>query len=63
MRARALMAAVPCSPCGLERVEQCPFEHRCMTSITPEQVLEQALAMLRDEALTARSAELSAALP
>jgi ADP-heptose:LPS heptosyltransferase len=50
-RSRALMALVPCSPCGLEHVEDCPREHLCMKLITPELVLQNALDMMGDEAL------------
>jgi ADP-heptose:LPS heptosyltransferase len=44
--ARALTAAVSCSPCGYERVELCPHDHLCMKLIEPETVLDQALDML-----------------
>ncbi len=32
-----------CAPCMLR---ECPIDHRCMTSITPEEVFERAAAML-----------------
>ena len=43
---RTLMAAVPCSPCGHDKLEACPHEHLCMTLIEPETVLHAALEML-----------------
>jgi len=43
---RTLMAAVPCSPCGHDRLEACPHDHLCMTLIEPENVLRHALEML-----------------
>jgi len=43
---RAVTAAVPCSPCGYERLELCPYDHRCMTLIEPETIFRDALAML-----------------
>ncbi len=47
-RTRALMAAVPCSPCGLDRLQDCPHDHLCMKLITPEFVLTQAIPMLEE---------------
>ncbi|MCO6511419.1 MAG: lipopolysaccharide heptosyltransferase II [Aridibacter famidurans] len=35
---------VECSPCMLR---ECPIDHRCMTRVTPEMVVEKALAGLR----------------
>jgi ADP-heptose:LPS heptosyltransferase len=46
VHSKALMAPVPCSPCGYEQVEQCPNDHACMTLITPDIVLGHALRML-----------------
>ncbi len=43
---RALMALVPCSPCGYDKLELCPYDHRCMRLITPEAVAEEAIEML-----------------
>lgn len=43
---RALMALVPCSPCGWDKLELCPHDHRCMKLITPEAVAAEALEML-----------------
>ncbi|HEX3882047.1 MAG TPA: glycosyltransferase family 9 protein [Stellaceae bacterium] len=45
-RVRAVMALVPCSPCGYDKTESCPYDHRCMRQITPEAVAEEAFAML-----------------
>ncbi|QQS41470.1 MAG: lipopolysaccharide heptosyltransferase II [Acidobacteriota bacterium] len=35
---------VECSPCMLR---ECPIDHRCMTRVTPEMVIESALAEIR----------------
>jgi len=43
---RTLMAAVPCSPCGHDKLEACPHDHLCMTLIEPENVLRHAMEML-----------------
>ena len=43
---RALMAAVPCSPCGHDKLEDCPNDHLCMTSIEPETVFAHAREIL-----------------
>lgn len=43
---RTLMAAVPCSPCGHDRLEACTYGHECMTSIQPEIVLRHAMELL-----------------
>ena len=45
-RARALMALVPCSPCGYDKLDLCPHDHRCMRLITPEAVAAEAIEML-----------------
>jgi ADP-heptose:LPS heptosyltransferase len=47
-RVRALMALVPCSPCGWDKIELCPHDHRCMRLITPEAVAAEAIAMLSE---------------
>jgi len=41
-----LMHNMPCSPCGYERLRECPFEHACMRQLTPELVFLEALAAL-----------------
>ena len=43
---RIITAVVPCSPCGYEKLELCPHDHRCMTMIEPETVAQHARAML-----------------
>ena len=43
---RTVTAVVPCSPCGYERLELCPHDHRCMTLIEPETIFRDAVAML-----------------
>jgi heptosyltransferase-2 len=42
--ARVVRQPVECSPCLLR---ECPIDHRCMTRVTPERVVEEALAVLR----------------
>ena len=42
----ALMAIVPCSPCGYDRLSQCPYDHACMQGLLPESVFEQAASRL-----------------
>jgi ADP-heptose:LPS heptosyltransferase len=43
---RAVMALVPCSPCGYDKLEECPNDHLCMKQIAPETIADQAIAML-----------------
>lgn len=45
-QAHAIMAAVPCSPCGFDRLAECPFGHTCMADLLPDAVLRQAEAVL-----------------
>jgi ADP-heptose:LPS heptosyltransferase len=45
---RAIMAPVPCSPCGYDKIEECPNDHLCMKQIVPETIADQAIAMLSD---------------
>ncbi len=45
-RAHALMAVVPCSPCGHDRLASCPHEHRCMLDLLPETVFDEACRLL-----------------
>ena len=51
---RVLMAAVPCSPCGHDKLPDCPHDHLCMTLIEPENVLQHALDMLDRTAAAGR---------
>ena len=44
--ARALMAVVPCSPCGFDQLSLCPHEHACMQGLLPDTVFAQAAAWL-----------------
>lgn len=48
LRSRTLMHEMPCSPCGFERLAECPLEHACMTLITPEYVLEQVKTAMQE---------------
>jgi glycosyltransferase involved in cell wall biosynthesis len=43
---RAVMALVPCSPCGYDKIEECTNDHLCMKQIAPETVADEAIAML-----------------
>jgi ADP-heptose:LPS heptosyltransferase len=43
---RVVMAMVPCSPCGHDRIEQCLNDHQCMKQIAPETIADQAIALL-----------------
>ena len=45
---RAIMALLPCSPCGYDKIEECPNDHLCMKQIAPETIADQAIAMLSD---------------
>ena len=43
---RAVMALVPCSPCGYDKLEECPNDHQCMRQIAPETIADRAIEML-----------------
>ena len=43
--ARVIREAVECSPCLLR---ECPIDHRCMTHVSVERVVKEALALLVD---------------
>jgi len=43
--ARVVREPVECSPCLLR---ECPIDHRCMTRVSPDRVVEEALAVLVD---------------
>jgi heptosyltransferase-2 len=45
-RVRTLMAQVKCSPCGFDLLADCTHDFQCVKPITPEIVLDHALAML-----------------
>ncbi len=42
---RVVRIPVECSPCLLR---QCPIDHRCMTAVSAERVVEEALRLLVD---------------
>jgi hypothetical protein len=42
----AVMALVPCSPCGHYKLERCPNDHLCMKQIAPEDIADHAIDML-----------------
>jgi heptosyltransferase-1 len=49
-----LRAGLPCSPCYLRRIKDCPFGHACMKQVTPEQVIrriEESLDAGGDESI------------
>lgn len=60
-RAYAVMANVPCSPCGFDRLAECPFGHTCMEDLLPDAVLRQAEALLPALAAPAHAAPSHAA--
>jgi ADP-heptose:LPS heptosyltransferase len=45
-RVQAVMALVPCSPCGYDSLELCPNDHLCMKQIVPATIADHAIAML-----------------
>lgn len=51
--AHALMAVVPCSPCGHDRLADCPNEHTCMRGLTPQSVFNEVCALLPRERVPA----------
>jgi ADP-heptose:LPS heptosyltransferase len=53
LRSHALSYPVPCSPCGLENVADCTFEHRCMRMISPDEVFARANDLLAPAAADA----------
>jgi ADP-heptose:LPS heptosyltransferase len=59
-KVKTLMAAVPCTPCGHDKLEACPYDHRCMTLIEPQTVLQAALEMLGQSAQPAAAGAASA---
>ena len=57
---RAIIALVPCSPCGYDKLEECPNDHLCMKQIAPETVADQAVAMLAGDPPQRLSSSVSA---
>src|SRR4029077_9714265 len=45
----AVMSLVPCSPCGYDKLEECPNDHLCMKQIVPETTANQAIGFLSGE--------------
>jgi len=45
----AMMASVSCSPCGYDRLEECPNDHLCMKQITPETIADYVVMILTKE--------------
>jgi ADP-heptose:LPS heptosyltransferase len=58
-RSHALMSVVPCSPCGYDRLGECPNAHRCMEGLAPETVFAEAATLLQ----TSRDATASLTAP
>jgi ADP-heptose:LPS heptosyltransferase len=48
---RAMMAVVPCSPCGYDRLVECREGYRCMHGLAPETVFDEARTLLADGAI------------
>ena len=57
-QSHALMSVVPCSPCGHDRLDECPHEHRCMEGLVPETVFAEAAALLSGTASASLAAPL-----
>lgn len=51
-RSHALMAQVPCSPCGHDRLPDCPNHHTCMQNLPPAAVLQHACLLLSAQRMT-----------
>lgn len=43
---------LPCSPCYLKRLGDCPYQHRCMKDLQPRLVIERISAILSTGALS-----------
>ena len=57
---------LPCSPCYFRKLSRCPYDHRCMTQVTPETVIdrmEQVLAAERVAVLRGVSAPIPESVP
>jgi lipopolysaccharide heptosyltransferase II len=39
---------LPCSPCYLRHVRQCPYDHRCMYELTPDRVMDAAQRVMNE---------------
>jgi lipopolysaccharide heptosyltransferase I len=56
-------AGVPCAPCYLRRLRECPHEHACMQQVSAESVIERAERMLRSGMLSRAAGKHAAWLP
>jgi ADP-heptose:LPS heptosyltransferase/SAM-dependent methyltransferase len=45
-RAHAITLPIPCSPCGHDRLQDCPNDHRCMADLTAETVFAEVKSLL-----------------
>ena len=45
-RSHAVTAVVPCSPCGWDKLSDCPHEHACMQGLSPDTVFAEVLRLL-----------------
>jgi ADP-heptose:LPS heptosyltransferase len=52
-RSRAIMMGIRCSPCGFERLEECPHDHVCMHALTPAMVMPHVEDLLGRPAVNA----------
>ncbi len=48
IRSVSLMRPMSCSPCGYERLKDCPYDHECMRSLTPVQVFAEVHDILAE---------------
>lgn len=46
-------AGLPCSPCNIRRVRECPFDLACMRQVSPDQVWEKAERILASGVVSA----------
>lgn len=46
-RSTVLQRDLPCSPCFLKRIRQCPHHHTCMRELEPAEALTAAINLLR----------------
>jgi lipopolysaccharide heptosyltransferase I len=41
-------STLPCQPCHLRKISQCPHQHACMQQVTPDMVIDRLQSMLRE---------------
>jgi heptosyltransferase I len=47
---------VACSPCYIRKLRDCPYDHRCMTALSPSMMIERTESVLAEAALPVTSA-------